>query len=417
MFDALVDSDVRWTPYTFADISARSPSGLSFLCLRDQEYWLTRKPLVYDIHVEEYVVHRILRQFGRYQDSPLPITHSVPSHAHRWTRQGQAARTLWAPKLLPYALQWAQAMDDVVDEHRPHCPEAFARYLAWHLPRTRTRVLRVPQEVTRPPPQFTDTYPVARDQNLGIATEILDALSAEVDNNLLNYLHMTPSQHESAWRKVKEYIARFQRAISCRGGHTDVYRPPRPVYPGSSSAGPSGVAYAGTSGTPAPTFSPAPTPGPCSYAPRPTAPRPQLQTLNLGAGSSSHGRRVENIEYTDRGWTDDDEGAQEHDRLSGDWVGSLFSSYPYPDEIGTSQLGGAPLPTQTSQEPFTTPVADDGGRPAHHVGPPDPLTAPHQSGSGCRATCEEGSGRGRTPQARTHLVARFSFMYVSDYVM
>ncbi|CAO2171979.1 unnamed protein product [Urochloa humidicola] len=85
MFDALVDSDVRWTPYTVADIYARSPSGLSSLCLRDQEYWMTRKPLVYDIHVEEYAVHRVLRQFDRYQPSPLPITHSVPSHAHRWT--------------------------------------------------------------------------------------------------------------------------------------------------------------------------------------------------------------------------------------------------------------------------------------------------------------------------------------------
>ncbi|CAO2143395.1 unnamed protein product [Urochloa humidicola] len=205
MFDALVDSDVRWTPYTVADIYARSPSGLSSLCLRDQEYWMTRKPLVYDIHVKEYAVHRVLRQFDQYQPSPLPITHSVPSHAHRWTRQGQAARTLWAPKLLPYALQWAQALEDVVDEHRPHCPEAFGRYLAWYLPRTRTWVLRVPQEVNRPPPQITDMYSVARDQNLSIATEILNALNAEADQNLRNYLHMSPSQHESAWRKVKEY--------------------------------------------------------------------------------------------------------------------------------------------------------------------------------------------------------------------
>ena len=37
-FDALVDTDVRWTPYTAADIYARAPSGLSSLCLRDHEY-------------------------------------------------------------------------------------------------------------------------------------------------------------------------------------------------------------------------------------------------------------------------------------------------------------------------------------------------------------------------------------------
>ena len=55
-FDALVDTDVRWTPYTAADIYARAPSGLSSLCLRDHEYWMTRKPILYDIHVEEYHV-------------------------------------------------------------------------------------------------------------------------------------------------------------------------------------------------------------------------------------------------------------------------------------------------------------------------------------------------------------------------
>ncbi|CAN6288205.1 unnamed protein product [Urochloa humidicola] len=78
MFDTLVDADVRWTLYTAADISAHAPQGLSSLCFRDQEFWMTRKPLVYDIHVEEYAVHRILRQFHKYQESPLPVTHSVP---------------------------------------------------------------------------------------------------------------------------------------------------------------------------------------------------------------------------------------------------------------------------------------------------------------------------------------------------
>ena len=42
-FDTLVDADVRWTPFTTADIYTRALSGLSSLCLRDQEYWMTRK--------------------------------------------------------------------------------------------------------------------------------------------------------------------------------------------------------------------------------------------------------------------------------------------------------------------------------------------------------------------------------------
>lgn len=83
-FDALVDADVRWTPYTAADIAVRAPSGLSSLCYRDQQYWMTRKPVVYDIHVEEYHVNRVMRQFGLYQPTPVPVVHSVPAHVHRY---------------------------------------------------------------------------------------------------------------------------------------------------------------------------------------------------------------------------------------------------------------------------------------------------------------------------------------------
>jgi hypothetical protein len=82
-FDALVDRDIRWMPYTLDEIHARAPQGLSSLWLRDQAYWMTRKPLVYDIHMEEYVVHRVMRQFYRYQILPLLVTHNMEAHVHR----------------------------------------------------------------------------------------------------------------------------------------------------------------------------------------------------------------------------------------------------------------------------------------------------------------------------------------------
>ena len=69
-FDSLVDKDVRWTPFTAADIYARAPSGVSSLFLRDQEYWMTRKPILYGIHIEECHVNRVMRQFGLYQQTP-----------------------------------------------------------------------------------------------------------------------------------------------------------------------------------------------------------------------------------------------------------------------------------------------------------------------------------------------------------
>jgi hypothetical protein len=40
---------------------------------------MTRTPLLFDMYVEECVVHRVLRQFGRYQQWSVPVVHIVPS--------------------------------------------------------------------------------------------------------------------------------------------------------------------------------------------------------------------------------------------------------------------------------------------------------------------------------------------------
>ncbi|CAO2144172.1 unnamed protein product [Urochloa humidicola] len=137
-FDQLMDANIRWTPYTANLIHHRAPQGLSSLCLHDQGYWMTRKPLVYDIHVEEYAVH----------------------HVMRWSRRGHTAVTLWADKLVPYVESWAGALEDVVDEHRPHSDEAFIAYLQLYLPRTRTRAMHIPKEPSRLPAKVSTMYPV-----------------------------------------------------------------------------------------------------------------------------------------------------------------------------------------------------------------------------------------------------------------
>jgi hypothetical protein len=70
-------------PYSEEAIAARAPQGLSSLCFRDQHYWKTKTPLVFDMYVEEYAVHRVMRQFVLYQESPLPVVHTVPRVVHR----------------------------------------------------------------------------------------------------------------------------------------------------------------------------------------------------------------------------------------------------------------------------------------------------------------------------------------------
>ena len=85
-------------------------------------------------------------------------------------------------------------------------------------------------------------------------------------------------------------------------------------------------------------------------------------------------------EYTGQGGVEEDADiVDDGGQPGGAWVRSLFSTDSYPDEIGPSQLGGAPLlPTQVSQEDFTTPVADETRRPTRQVVPPDPLTYSQQ---------------------------------------
>jgi hypothetical protein len=82
-FDALTDADVRWTPYSKEAVAAHAPQGHSTLCFQDQQYWMTRSPLLFYMYVEEYTVYRVLRQFGCYQERPVPVVHTVPSAHHR----------------------------------------------------------------------------------------------------------------------------------------------------------------------------------------------------------------------------------------------------------------------------------------------------------------------------------------------
>ncbi|XP_072148532.1 protein MAIN-LIKE 2-like [Setaria viridis] len=85
MFDTLVNTDVRWRPYRFEEVEARAPHALSSLCHRDIAYWMTRRPVVFDIHIEDYAVHRVMRQFDLYQDSPLSAMSAVPASVHRYS--------------------------------------------------------------------------------------------------------------------------------------------------------------------------------------------------------------------------------------------------------------------------------------------------------------------------------------------
>jgi hypothetical protein len=66
-FDFYLGDAVIWDPYSAASIAARYPGGLSNLCTRDQEYWLTKSKIVFDVFVEEMSQQRVMRQFNLLQ--------------------------------------------------------------------------------------------------------------------------------------------------------------------------------------------------------------------------------------------------------------------------------------------------------------------------------------------------------------
>lgn len=71
-FDFYPGDAVIWDPYSAASIAARYPGGLSNLCTRDQEYWLTKSKIVFDVFVEEMSQQRVMRQFNLLQDVVPP---------------------------------------------------------------------------------------------------------------------------------------------------------------------------------------------------------------------------------------------------------------------------------------------------------------------------------------------------------
>uniref|UniRef100_A0A0D3HU99 Aminotransferase-like plant mobile domain-containing protein n=1 Tax=Oryza barthii TaxID=65489 RepID=A0A0D3HU99_9ORYZ len=90
-FDLLKEDNVQWCPYTDEETQRRAPTGLSTLYLRDSSYWLTKKMLVYDIAVEAHSSQRVMRQFGLYQEVPVPLGETVPPKIHLQKRKGDAS--------------------------------------------------------------------------------------------------------------------------------------------------------------------------------------------------------------------------------------------------------------------------------------------------------------------------------------
>ena len=83
-FDTLHETDVVWEPYRQAALESRAPYlEVSNIFFRDHMYWKTKEKLMYDIYVEDHSPHRVMRQFGLFQQFPPPAADVTNRAAHK----------------------------------------------------------------------------------------------------------------------------------------------------------------------------------------------------------------------------------------------------------------------------------------------------------------------------------------------
>nr|CAH66911.1 OSIGBa0126B18.4 [Oryza sativa] len=384
-FDRLQPSDVIWEPYTEEAVAARAPLGLSSLCTRDQAYWLTILPMVFDIFVEPHCPQRVMRQFGLRQVFPGNVQPTVPPADHSLTRRGQLAGALWAPRVQQYVDDWVLATEEVINELFPHTEENYRDYLRWYLPRTRARVTFTPDAPEPHVAAVTDAYPTHRDRDYFVAADAARDISADitaVQVRLNRGLHLTDVEQRVTFARMQEKMRAVMRVFSCRSA-VDVVPPAGPVHPRprvpTVGAGPRLPSSAPSFGAVRPT-------APVSHGPRlpssafagttgASASSAGAFATSSGAfvSSSSHGASIPRPHAGYAAGIFGTGASSSHAGRTGptsQFYDDDLHGADHQDVLGSSQLGGAPE-AHTQEQPEVTPV--QAGRVGRAV-PPDRLT-------------------------------------------
>ncbi|RLN17564.1 hypothetical protein C2845_PM02G13480 [Panicum miliaceum] len=133
-FDHMRPQHVTWEPYTqYAIHHSIGGLGISEACYEDSEYWMTRKKLMLDVFVEDYAVHRVMRQFGQRQEVPVPMGVLVDPGVHAYKMQGLRKPLVdLMQRMHPFMDAWDQALQDRVEEHAPYDIASYHMYLHWY---------------------------------------------------------------------------------------------------------------------------------------------------------------------------------------------------------------------------------------------------------------------------------------------
>ncbi|KAK1695918.1 hypothetical protein QYE76_012615 [Lolium multiflorum] len=199
--DTLTAEQVDWEPYgTYYRIGA-GMADLNPKCLEEARFWRMRCPLICMWLVEYHQPHRVMRQFGLYQECP-PQWQDTDHALHRLDRKQQRKITDWPVHHRGHVTAFQHCLEAVRNagdvEIVPHDLATFNNYLQWFHESTRIELVKhaYDDDILYDPIEFNelaqsqhDTF-ARRGRSTSIASEL---------NFVRSEIQKTAEECETVW--------------------------------------------------------------------------------------------------------------------------------------------------------------------------------------------------------------------------
>ncbi|KAK1604459.1 hypothetical protein QYE76_028132 [Lolium multiflorum] len=214
--DTLTAEQVDWEPYgTYYHISA-GMADLNPKCTEEARFWHMRCPLICMWLVEYHQPHRVMRQFGLYQECP-PQWQDTDQTLHTLDRQRQRKITNWPFHHRGNVTAFQHCLEAIRNaghvEIVPHDLAAFNNYLQWFHQSTRIELVNpaYDDDILYDPIEFDEVAQSQHDMTArrGRSTSIASEL-----NFVRSEIQKTAEECENTARKMR----RLANLLGCRDG-------------------------------------------------------------------------------------------------------------------------------------------------------------------------------------------------------
>ncbi|KAK1612024.1 hypothetical protein QYE76_035697 [Lolium multiflorum] len=199
--DTLTAEQVDWERYgTYYHIGA-GMAHLNPKCVDEARFWRMRCPLICMWLVEYHQPHRVMRQFGLYQECP-PQWQDTDHALHRLDRQRQRKITNWSDHHRGHITAFQHCLEAVRNaghlEIVPHDLAAFNNYLQWFHQSTRIELVKpaYDDDILNDPIEFNE---VAQSQHGIYARKGRSTSIASELNFVRSEIQKTAEECEVVW--------------------------------------------------------------------------------------------------------------------------------------------------------------------------------------------------------------------------